>query len=200
MQPTFEPTPSSPSYPCNSPPPPGFYCGPGGSWVTNGSLTIPGSLIIPSTILVDISGNLTIGGNIIFNGAQSSLLNISGCLLTLRGPSEIELDFSKGLPNPGKKTLIKQADACPSSLNALSVSTKQPNNNCKKVKTTIDSMSSRTTLSVVLTIDSSACNTKWIILGAVLGGIVVLAVIGILVAGIHLKTKRRTADRARMQS
>lgn len=184
---------------CVPAPPTGFICGPGGSWITNGSTSTPGTFIIPSTTVVNVNGNFTIGGNIVFDGAGSGVLNINGCLLISPG-SQVEFDFTNGIIKPGSRTLINQAGNCPTALNSLGLLIKQPKKRCKKAKSKIDSSSTRTTLNVLITVDSSACNTKWIILGAVLGSVVILAVIGIIITVTVYNSRKHAAERARVST
>lgn len=162
------------------PPPLGFICAPNGTWVSNGSVETPEteSFVIPS-VPIAVSGNLTVGG-LTFQGNEHTL-SIDGCLVLKPGSDGILIDLSRQTTaRTGTVTLITQREGCPIALNQLNIAIKQPKG-CEKVKSQVSPSSSRSNLTMLFVSDKSGCRTKWIILGAVLGGVVVLALVATLV-------------------
>lgn len=174
------------------PPPPGFNCTADGTWVAIGDVTLHAPFIM-TTVLV--RGNFSVDGSITFDGNGNSLI-IDGCL-TLKDGS-IVVDLSSGNWKTGTVALISQKDDCPTALNQLPVTVKQPKHGCKKVKSKIDSSSTRSTLNVLFSADNSACNTKWIILGAVLGGVIIVGVVVTIVVISVVRAAQNRKSRARL--
>ena len=76
-------------------------------------------------------------------------------------------------------------------LASLAVNPVKSSKSCRKVSSSTQSKSdgTRTSLVAVFKVDSSSCNTKWIILGCVLGGVLLLVVIVMLVVTFNSKAK-----------
>jgi hypothetical protein len=170
------PSPPQISIGCIGTIPPGFTCV-GGLLVANQSLTIPGSLDLPPNVgTVTINGNLTIDDAIVFDGLGSQL-DIKGCLLEPNSdPSNLEIIIS--LPSPTKTNpviLVQQNSSCPYDLNDIKVTVKQAKS-CKRSVLKKDG-TTPSSLVVAFDLDASKCNVKWIILGSVLGGVLVIGVV-----------------------
>lgn len=172
------------------PPPPGFACTPDGNWVSTGSVTTTTTFVVPS-VDVTIQGNLSISSAPLTFVGTDHTLTIEGCLFL--NNSEIVIDLSKDGYTTGKKvTLIKQADDCATALNALPLSVKQPASGCKQVKAKRDDSSTPSTLNAVFSIDNSKCKKVawWIILLAVLGAILLIAIVLALVFTFNKKARQ----------
>ena len=160
-----------------------------GTWTAPGSVTSFDPIIIPSTTVIE--GNFS-APSITFSTIGSSLI-IQGCLNLTQGT--ITADLSQGIgSHPSGSITIEQNSECPNSLLGIGVNVKQPKTGCKKVKSKIDSASTKQTLVVLFTTDSSSCNTKWIVLGAVLGVIVILGAVAAAVFYVIIKKKREEAS------
>ena len=171
-----------------TPPSAGFTCI-DGTWHSNGPVTSATPIIIQSSTIVE--GNFS-APSITFSTIGSSLI-IQGCLNLTQGT--ITADLSQGIgSHPSGSITIEQNSECPNSLLGIGVNVKQPKTGCKKVKSKIDSASTKQTLVVLFTTDSSSCNTKWIILGAVLGSAIIIAAIATLIVGLVLKNKAQQKD------
>lgn len=169
-----------------------------GVWVSNG--TVVQTTVVISTTSVVVTGNLTVQ-TITFSGTSHNV-TVTGCV-SVEG---ITLDLTQ--ENPGTlsgKTinLISQGSNCTSSLASVPVSIKQPEKNCATVKSssssTTESSSSQTSLSVLFSVDKSGCNTKWIIVGSVVGGVVVLAVIAAIVSTVVLNKAKTNRSRSNLR-
>jgi hypothetical protein len=181
-----ETPPGLPSAPvCPQPIPTNLVCR-NGAWV---SIMPPSTSLItipPNSGTIQISGNFT-AGTISFDGLGTSI-NITGCAYI---DEEIVIELEEAVKEGEPPILlIQQSDGCPIPLNSLTVSlNQQQSNSCKKIKATTEG-STATTLVVAFKIDSSGCNTKWIILGSVLGAVVVIGVIvAILVFTLNSKAR-----------
>lgn len=164
--------PLSPPVPQNPNCPPGFTCdGSGAS--TPGNIDAPTLVIPPQYGHVTIGGNLTISENLIIPSTDTSI-TVSGCAYI----NNIEIDITT-ISSGSTKTLVVQNGANCASLGSSSLKVVDRSKDCKKRSATF-SKSDSNRLSVIFSVNSSACNTKWIILGAVLGGLVLLALIGLI--------------------
>jgi hypothetical protein len=163
---------------CPQPIPFGFICQ-NGQLISFGTINTPSISFPPNSGTVIVNGSLNTATTITFTGLGSSL-NVSGCVNAPDGVV-IVLD-GKSTPPTGPKNpvlLITQGEGCSQSLVNMIVNVEEPKS-CKKTKVTNDG-SSAIQLTVVFNIDSSSCNTKWIVLGSVLGSVVVILVILILI-------------------
>jgi hypothetical protein len=163
---------------CPSPSPgPGFECQ-SGIWQSSGSIEVP-SVTLPSGVQVVVIGNFSVG-NLIFNGLGSTI-NVTGCANITQG---ITITVNPDEVSPGtKQQLIQQnGENCASLENLeITVLTQDPAN-CKQASASQDSESTPSSLTVLFAVDDSKCggknsNTRWIILGSVLGGVLVIAAV-----------------------
>lgn len=203
-EPVSAPAASPPTQPPTAPtalvcsgasPGPSFTCV-NGVWVSNG--TVEQQTVVISTTSVVIAGNLTVQ-TITFSGTSHNV-TVIGCVST----EGITLDLTK--ENPGSLsgktvTILSQGSNCSSSLSTIPLAIKQPENDCAKVKSTSSttSSSSQTSLSVLFSLDKSGCNTKWIIVGSVVGGVVVLGVVATIVAVTVIKKHKASRSRSNLR-
>ena len=152
--------------------PVGFTCYPNGSIIANGDIDTP-TITIPSSVgVIIINGNFT-ASTVIFQDSNTTLY-IRGCA----NISSITLELDSTTPS-GRRVLIKQSGQNCTSLANIPFTTTGGQSSCKKVTAKTES-SDGSTLSVLFQINDSGCNTKWIILGAVLGGVVLITVIALI--------------------
>ena len=163
-----------------------------GIWVSNTTVTTP-TLTIPSgaseTIIVgDIESS-----SIVFSGLGSTL-TIEGCALNLTSITLILTpDDLKGSSKIVQQLIIFANSNCSNdNLNGVAIEGHVSGSTCRKVKAS--KTISNGQLSGIFTIDSSPCNTWWIILVSVICGVVVLGVL-ILVLLIIFVPKVRFAVR-----
>lgn len=157
----------------------GFSCE-SGQWVSNHSISSP-SVTVPSELgIVTINGSFDVPGTLTFVGTGTTVV-AKGCAKI----GEIELVLSETPENPSKVPLVlmEQNDGCPTSLADIPLELKTPNS-CKRTSADRNS-STRSSLSVIFVVSSSRCNTKWIILGSVLGGVLIIAVVVIGIISIR---------------
>lgn len=191
--PTSPPTTSStPSSTCTGTSPgSGFYCS-DGVWVSNGTVTTTTVTITTTSVIVN--GNLT-AQTVTFSGSVHNV-TVTGCV-TIDG---ITIDLSTTDPNTlaGKTVgLISQGSNCTTSLTSIPVSITQSKSSCASVSSSTSSTSTQSSLSVLFSVDKSSCNTKWIIIGCVVGAVVLLAVVGIIVfvtVRKNMKTSKAKSD------
>lgn len=201
--PPAAPLPSSPSTtPSNPPSPPSatprapttLECRPpapssqftciNGTWYASGPVQSNTTIVIGSPTVVP--GNFT-APTIVFSSTGGSL-TVSGCLNVTTGT--ITIDLTEGTPKDAPGSVrVSQNATCENSLLDVAVDVKKPEASCKKVDSKVDSSSSRQTLLVLFNTDTSSCNTKWIILGAVLGSVVVLTAVAAVVIHVILKNR-----------
>jgi Leucine-rich repeat (LRR) protein len=178
---------------CSSPSPaPAFICL-GGTWTAVGSINVP-ELVVPGSFIA-VDGNLTVSGGLTFTGLGSQVA-VNGCIFLGEGEVTVELTKQEleQLQKEGKvsKTLISTVGSCSGGTDLSNIkinSEKGSVKDCRRAKTDTTG-STPTTLVVTFSIDSSKCNTKWIILGSVLGGVVVIgAIITALVVTFNPKAR-----------
>ena len=185
---------------CAYPPP--YQCLADGTVIVNGSIVTNTTLIVPGSAgVITVIGNVTVtNGSIVFGGSGSTL-KVEGCVIVEGGGVVIDLT-GKGttkLPSTsGSVTLIAQEGSnCSSDLSKTPLSVKNDPKNCKKTSAKYDAEhSTKSALTVLFVIDSSKCDTKWIILGAVLGAVVIIALVALLVA-YKIVLSRRKAKAAK---
>jgi hypothetical protein len=175
-------------------PSPQFHCS-GGTWIAVGEVQVEGELTIPITNPVQVVGNLSIAGDLIFSGISGSVGVVNGCI-SIGGSVIVNLSEEevKQLVSSRVSPLITQSPSssskpCSTSLNELGVRVNLAKNSCKKITAKVDSSSTPNSLSVLFQIDSSGCNSRWIILGCVLGGVFVIVLIVILVVTFNDRAK-----------
>jgi hypothetical protein len=194
--PTSQPSPSaspsaSPS-PCSGVIlPEGFTCKSNGEVEAESSVSTS-QLEMPKNLgTVTIRGNLTVSTSIVLNGASTKIV-VEGCITVPEGViirfSKEEMDqaakstkdstISSPIPSD-PQALLSQLAGCSNSLSGVKVAVDTPKSSCRKVKGDT-SESTPSSLTVAFKLDNSGCNTKWIILGSVLGGVIVIGTIVIL--------------------
>lgn len=183
--------PQAPDGGCDSStrPSPDFLCV-DGIWTAPTVIATP-TLTIPSGATETIVGGNVISETIVFNGLGSTLA-VTGCLNNL---STIVVTFTIAelelLKKNGSLTqlLITYADYDPlcNNLNSVTITPKVSGSSCKKVKA--QKTTSQGTLSGLFTVDSSGCNTWWILV-SVIAGLVVLAVVIVILLAIFVPAFR----------
>jgi hypothetical protein len=136
--------------------------------------------------LVIVLGNLTVSQGLTFDGLSSQIV-VNGCVIL--GDNQVTIELTEEelqqLARQGltKTLLTATASECEGSTDftgtKITVNSNSKAQKCKKVKA-LNSGSTSSSLVVAFSLDSSSCNTKWIILGSVLGGAIVLAVIAMV--------------------
>jgi hypothetical protein len=145
-----------------------------------GDLSLP-TLSVTSPIQVE-SGHLDIAADLRFAGLDSSISAVNGCI-TVGGVVKLDLtddDLKRLQKGRTEYTLVSQDISCPNSLAGVRLQT-SGTNGCKKLKSSASPNTSNARLSTLLEVDSSSCNTRWIILGSVLGGVILLFVIAVVI-------------------
>jgi hypothetical protein len=121
-----------------------------------------------------VNGSLS-SNTIIFNGLGSSLL-IDGCVYLSDG---ITIDLDQATQSEGPITIIEQKGGsnCSFSVSDIGINIKEPKS-CKRTEVKKDEKQSGPSRLVLLfSINSSRCNVKWIILGSILGGLLLIGII-----------------------
>lgn len=188
----------TPIAPCANAPKlgPEFICV-NGVWVApSTNVTV---LILPSTSgTVIVNGNVS-SSSIVFNSLGSTLI-IGGCPDNLTSV-EIELTPVEVEKLGGSKTfqnlITFSNSSCSIDLNDVALSTKV-NGGCKTVKADKLVSDDGKTLGAYFVLDSSRCNTWWIILVSVIAGVIVLGLVAVVIVGIILKNRKAKKQFARL--
>lgn len=174
-----------------TPPPPGFICV-GNTWISNSSINTPTLTVPGGSVHVVINGSLSTS-TIIFGGLNSSL-TINGCANNLTSVTiQVSDDDLKKFGSKEKLLqLISYASSNSScrSLTTTQLSVSVIGKSCRSLKVT--KVSSDGSLSGLFKLDSSRCNTWWIVLVSVLGGVIVLGVILVVLLAIFVPSVRKT--------
>jgi hypothetical protein len=124
---------------------------------------------------------MRITDSLLFNGLGSSIA-VNGCTsitgkvsLSLSETEYKRISETSKSGDSSRTVLVSQARGCTMGLDTITVAVSHSDNGCKKVKSR--NSGDRDSLALLFQVDSSACNTKWIILGSVLGGVLVITVI-----------------------
>jgi hypothetical protein len=160
-----------------------------GAWVSNGSIS-GDSITISAGSQVVVSGNMTVG-EVVVSGLESSLSIEDGCasigsLQIILSEADLET-ISKDSGSSRTLTLVTQNASC-ASLQSLGVAASSSKKSCRKLESSLTSEvmnGSQTSLVALFKVSSSGCNTKWIILGSVLGGVLLLVIIAVLVVSLN---------------
>lgn len=179
------------------PPPPVYVppiCGVGtftcntttGVVTSNVSVTIPTLVITPGITTVQITGNFTVEGTLVFQDS-SATITVSGCA----NVSSVTITITTET-TATTQSLITQAGENCKPLTSIPVHVMDRTKSCKKTSVSTAS-STASTLTAFFSYDHSGCNTKWIILGAVLGGVIVLAVIVLVLVFTFSESARECA-------
>jgi predicted outer membrane repeat protein len=206
-----DPIPSSNSDTCSGLPPSiGSWECSNGQWTSVGSVSGDSVLIPSGSQTLVITGNLTVSGDVTFTGLGSTIVIEGGCA-SIDGSLQIELSeedleqISKESGSSRAVQLISQSANC-SSLQSLVINAFKGEKSCRKIESASsreDNDGSTSSLLAVFKVSSSGCNTKWIILGSVLGGVLLLVVIIILLVTFNPRMKafvRPFWGRARMDA
>ena len=169
-----KPTPNAPT--CSDATKPGdqFYCI-NGVWTSNTTVTTP-VLTIPSgaseTIII---GDLE-SSSIVFAGLGSTL-TIEGCASNLTSITlTLTPDDLKGSKQIVQQLIILANSNCSNDdLTDIVISSSVSGSTCRKVKSSKSVSNGQ--LSGIFTIDSSSCNTWWIVLVSVICGVIVLGIV-----------------------
>jgi predicted outer membrane repeat protein len=183
--------------PCTgSPPAIGSWQCIDGLWHSNGSV-IGDTLTVPPNSHLVVNGNLTLSGDLVFTGLDTSIAIQGGCtsiggeLILELSKEELEKIVKEGIGST-RTGLITQNSTC-ATLTTVSISGQKSSKSCRKIEsTTLDDTTEgqKTTLVAAFKVNSSGCNVKWIILGCVLGGILLIALIVILLATFNERVKK----------
>jgi alpha-tubulin suppressor-like RCC1 family protein len=189
----------SPPAPATLPPPPPPVVGCSGAppssncecdmgvWRCSGRVVIaPGTVISAS---MDVSGDIIFnpGVTIIINPATSSfsgpLISVSGCAL-LEGPIELELskETVKSMPSKGDNIIVIES-SCTQSITEL-FTIKQTTQKCKRIAGVGSQQpvaNNRQSLNIAFSVTKNTCNYWWIILVAVVGGVLILVPLTLLI-------------------
>lgn len=143
----------------------------GGAWTYQGLFT-NSTIVIPSgSVSTIINGGLN-SSTIVFQGVGGTLTITDGCAKELTS-IVVELTPAQlsALSTKTPYTLLSYPDTC--STPSLSITART--SGCKKVK--VKTINASGTLSALFSIDSSKCNTWWIVLVSVVCGVIVLTAI-----------------------
>lgn len=129
-----------------------------------------------------VSGNIT-SRSLSFQGIGSTIF-VGGCVTNLNS-IEVSLDNSqvKQLGQNSKAVFQPLVDSsastasCDSTLSSVGISSRTTSKNCKKVNNQKQVSNNSKTLGAYFSLNSSGCNTWWIVLAAVLGGVILAIVI-----------------------
>jgi predicted outer membrane repeat protein len=186
----YRPPPSATSC-LTSPPNIGSWVCVDGTWTSNGTITGE-TITIPGTQVV-VDGNFTVPGSVVFDGLGSSIVVVGGCA-HIGGSIVVELTEEE-LEQLAKESrtvaLISQNSSCPS-LSSSYVDGRLSSKSCRKIESTTseEKNGSQSSLVAMFKVNSSGCNVKWIILGSVLGGVLLLIVIIMLVVTFNDKARK----------
>ena len=148
------------------------------------------TLVIPSGAgNVIVTGNVT-STSIVISGTGTTI-TIDGCATNLTN-IVVEIDAEE-IAKLGSKLVqellnLKNGQNC-TDLSNVGVSALVKGSSCKKVKA--NKVFSGNTLSAAFTVDTSGCNTWWIILVSVVCGVVVIGVIAAVVAIMLVKKHKK---------
>lgn len=160
-------------------PGPEFFCS-NGIWtaqvVTSPTLVVPpGAGTI--AVLDDIEST-----KVIFNGLASHI-EVNGCAANVSSVTlQLTPEQVEAIPSGTASQTLLSTSSTGCNLDSINLNAQIPNPRCKKVTTTKQVSPDGTTLSAVFSLQSTNCNTWWIILVSVLCGAIVIAVIIIVVS------------------
>lgn len=160
-----------------------------GIWTAFGDVSTP-TLTVPSgATQTVINGNLG-STSVVLQGSGTTIV-VSGCandLVTVTielSPEELSHLSTKEL-----QTLLTYNgnDSSCSNLNDVAISATLKGKSCKKVSA--QKVATSGSLAVLFSVSSSACNTWWIVLASVLGGLVVIGLIVVVLLAIFVPSVR----------
>lgn len=180
-------------------PSPSFVCI-NGAWTSVGSVDTP-ILTVPSGASTTVvNGNLT-STTVVISGVGSTVI-VTGCITNL---TSIELILTPGDVKTIGKTktqiLVSSDESCTSDLANTTVSLQVQGNTCKRASVSKSQASGGGTLSGIFNVNSSRCNTWWIILVSVIAGLVVLlAIIAALLVAFVPSVRRKVRPYSKRQA
>ena len=161
-----------------------------GVWTATSTVSTP-TLTIPSGAgTVVVAGNLT-SSTLVFHGVGSTI-NING---SVGGLTTITLEFdSNQASNLGGQKVLQilvntSGSNSSTDLSLVNVNTKVTSG-CRKVKSEKATFDGGKTLGVYLSVDSSGCNTWWIILVSVVVAVIVIAAVVLVLLAVFYEPFR----------
>lgn len=201
--------------PKDCPPPrpsPEFTCNTdSGNWVSNGSTSIPGYPVVIPRTTVQVYGNLTFpDSSVVFSGTGASVV-VDGCEKIFFGTgsgsgsktpqilielTQADIDAINKAGGKIDKTILKSltGNQCAGStdLSTVKITSKSPKKGCKKYRVT-NNKSSKGSLNVLFSSDSSNCNII-IIACSVVGGVIILTAL-VLIIYFAVKSSHKARSR-----
>ena len=175
IPPLASPKPSPPPSSCapNSRPSEQFICQ-NGAWVSNATITVP-TLTIPAGASQTIVNGSLESTQLVFQGLGSSL-TVTGCANNLSSVSlEIPAEQLKQIGSKGLRQILLSysgSDGSCNNLDLVQLNSVVKGSSCRDLK--VEKSVSNGQLSALFTVNTSRCNTWWIILASVLASAVVI--------------------------
>lgn len=171
--PIAPPSPTPASCAMNTRPSEQFICQ-NGAWISNATVTAPVLTIPAGATQTIVNGSLE-SSQLIFQGLGSTV-TVTGCANNLSRVSlEISAEELKKIGSKGlRQTLLTYSgsdDSC-NNLDIVQLNSAVKGSSCRDLK--VEKTTSNGQLSALFTVNSSRCNTWWIILASVLAGAVVI--------------------------
>ena len=180
---------SAPNPTCSTTlPPPGFICI-DNSWISNASVSNSTFTVPAASTHAIISGNLTSSSVIL--GSYTSSVTVLDCAenLTLVTIQVSDDDLKQFGSKEKLLQLISYSPSC-RPLNTTQLSVNVIGKSCRSLQVT--KVSSEGSLRGLFKLDSSRCNTWWIVLVSVLGGVIVLGVVLLVLLATFVPSFRET--------
>jgi hypothetical protein len=168
---------------CTLPQPTNFVCV-DGTWTSISTIHEP-TITIPNAPVV-IIGDLDVPA-ITFGGLGSSIQVFNGCAtvgsvtISLTEEEIESLEKSSSQTSGRQIALISQPSNCTTFASGIPISVKALDKSCKKVTAKSVADASTGQLSAIFSVNSSWCSNRWIILGCVLGGVLIVVLVLALV-------------------
>jgi hypothetical protein len=157
-----------------------------GKWTSTSSFSST-EVVISSPVI--IIGDLNVTTTVTFNGLGATI-NATGCIV-LQGDIVISLtdeEYQSLVKTRSLQSIlvVSGCDTSPLSQTPITVITPSSKKKCQSVSASTSSSSN--TLTAVFKMNASKCNTWWIILVSVIGGVIVITVIVIALVGTFNKS------------
>lgn len=152
-----------------------------GRWTAT-TITSPALVIPPGAGKVIVNGDVE-SDEVVLRDLSSSI-EISGCANNLANVN-LQLTKQESEQVGGEsttQTLITTSGSGCNSLGSVNLNTQVSNQGCKKLKSAKQVSPDGSTLNAVFSLQTSSCNTWWIILVSVICGVIVIGVIIIVVS------------------
>lgn len=154
-------------------PGPSFFCI-NGVWTTGSAVETPIFVVPPGSTQTIVNADIE-SSEIIFNGLGATIV-LSGCAANLSQVTvTLTLSDLESIKDGKTQLLISLTNTSCNDLSEVDVSLKIEGSSCKRVKAT--KAASNGQLSSIFSVDNSRCNRWWIILVAVVCGVIVIAVL-----------------------